>query len=246
MEAGFIAAFIAGTLTFFATCLIPVLPAYIGYLGGSAVSISQQKSVPFYRRQVFVNSLFFSLAFILVFMVMAMAATSVGNILSVHRVLLQRIGGVFLILMGVYMLEIIKIPILFKSWQFHPSDSLRTTKLGSFIFGLTFGFAWTPCIGPVLATLIFFASQSATQLYGVSLLFVFGVGLAIPFVIIGAAFQSIQPWLKKVSYISNIIRIISAAIIIIAGILLVVGNLPLLSHWFLEIGYSPVLEFEGF
>lgn len=246
IEISFIAAFIAGVLTFFATCLIPVLPAYIGYLGGTSVKAGDQKDVSFYKRQVFINSLLFSLGFLTIFIILGFAATTVGNVFAANRAIFEKLGGIFLILMGIYMLEIIKLSSLFKTFQFQPSQKLRATKLGALLFGLSFGFAWTPCIGPVLATILFFAAQAETHMAGVFLLFTFGLGLAIPFVIVGALFQTVQNKIANLGKYASVIRILSGCIIIVAGVLLLTGQLGLISHWALEIGTSPALDFVGF
>jgi len=243
MEIGFAVAFVAGLLTFFATCLIPVLPAYIAYLGGSVMKLETEQKRPFYQRPVFINSLIFSLGFLLIFMFLGLAAAGFGSSLARHRPLLEKFGGVFLILMGVYLTELIKVQSFFKSWQFKPKQSLRATKWGAFLFGLSFGFAWTPCIGPVLATILFFAGQSESQAFGIILLLTFGLGLAVPFILAGFLFQAWQPLLTKLGRASHILKIIFGLLVISTGILMLTGHLGLLTSWALRWGSAPVLNF---
>ena len=236
---GLLASFIAGFLTFFASCLVPVVPGYLGYLGAVTSRSGDD------RRRVVINSLFFIFGFLLIFIFLALTATTFGKYLTAERRILEQIGGVFLIAIGVYMSETIKLPQLWRSWQFQPSQHLRARKLGSFIFGLTFGFAWTPCLGPVLAVILYTASQAQSQLQGIFLLLVFGLGLGLPFFLLALFFRSLQPYLLRVSHLSHVIRLISSAMIIIVGILMLTGHLGYLSAWALQWGGSAVLNFRG-
>ena len=248
------AAFVAGLLTFFATCLLPVLPVYLAYLGGQALKTNDPssrerrdlRSLNFWQRHLVVNSLVFIAGFIIVFVILGLSVTTIGGWLNTRRLLFQQLGGWFLIALGVYSLEIIKIPALFKSWQWQPPASLRNTKWGAFLLGVTFAFAWTPCIGPILGSILILASQSAERLYGVILLLVFGLGLALPFLLVGIFFQWLQPWLQKLGRLTLAWRWLFGLLMIFVGILLVIGRLGLLSAWALSWGVSPVLNFQGF
>jgi cytochrome c-type biogenesis protein len=235
MQIGILLAFGAGFLTFFAGCLLPILPAYLGYLGGLSSSSSDgEQERPFWLRKVFVNSLFFSVGFILIFVTFGLLATTVGNTILKDRHLWQQVGGSILILLGLYNLELIPWAKLFGSMQFRPPLARARTRLGAFILGLTFGFAWTPCIGPTLGAILIAATLGTSKLYGIVLLLVFGVGLASPFVILGLAAESFRKKLSALNRWSLSIRWFFSVVIIIVGLLMLTGHIGYISSWFLE------------
>lgn len=235
MQIGVLLAFGAGFLTFFAGCLLPILPAYLGYLGGLSASSHQEEAErPFWLRKVFINSLFFSAGFIAIFMVFGLAATSIGNTIIKDRHLWQQIGGTILILLGIYNLELIPWSRLFSTLQFRPPIARARTRLGAFVLGLTFGFAWTPCIGPTLGAILIAASLGTSKLYGVILLFVFGLGLASPFIILGLVAESLRNRLSIINRWSRVVRWFFSIIIILIGLLMLTGHISYISAWFLE------------
>ncbi len=235
MEVGVLLAFGAGFLTFFAGCLLPILPAYLSYLGGlSASSQDEDRERPFWLRKVFINSLFFSLGFIVIFVAFGLVATTIGNNIIKDRQLWQHVGGVILIALGIYNLELIPWARLFGSVQFRPPMARARTRLGAFILGLTFGFAWTPCIGPTLGAILVAASLGTSKLYGIILLVVFGLGLASPFIIFGLVAESVRNKLSIVNRWALYIRWFFSLIIIIIGVLMLTGHMSYISSWFLE------------
>lgn len=241
----FLAAYTAGVLTFFATCLLPVLPVYIGYLGGLSVDVrvgvSEQKKA-FYRRTVFTHSLAFVGGFLLVFTSLGIAATALGRLIATYRSFFQKAGAVLLFILGISMLDFVRIPFVSRTFKF---DAIIRNKpvshAGAFIFGMTFGFAWTPCIGPVLATILFLVSQVHEVWYGASLLAVFALGLGTPFLVVGVLFESIRPKLSSLGRWSFYLQKIFGLIIIAVALLLLTGHLSYLSAWSLKFGGSLVL-----
>ena len=147
-----------GVITFFASCLLPLVPIYLAYLTGITLQEIDKRS----RNQVLINAAAFVLGFMIVFAVLGMTATIIGNVLAVNRQLIQKIGGVGILVMGLFMLGHVKSDLLLKEARININLGSRWKLLNSFFVGLTFGFAWTPCIGPVLATILIWASQTAT------------------------------------------------------------------------------------
>lgn len=187
-------AFIGGVITFFASCLLPLVPTYLAYLAGLGAKDDIEQPSSVFKRKIFVNGVFFTLGFILVFVLLGATVNTFGRQLNAYKGIIQQIGGIFFIFVGLFMLEIIKPLILLKELKLPlPKNPTRWQKVNSLLVGITFGFAWTPCIGPVLAVILFWASQAATLAQGVSLLFVYGLGLATPFLIIALGFESFAP-----------------------------------------------------
>ncbi|MBI2620759.1 sulfite exporter TauE/SafE family protein [candidate division WWE3 bacterium] len=225
-------AFLGGIITFFASCLLPLTPTYLAYISGASIAKQAVET----RREVFLNSLAFTLGFIFVFTALGMAATSIGSLLIVYRSLIQKIGGVFFILLGMLMMGAIKNPIFYKEIRLNTAKHVTKWRiLNSLVVGATFGFAWTPCIGPVLAVILFWASQSQSFWYGTLLLLTYGVGLGMPFLAIGLFFDLLAPKLRNIKNLSRVVQKVSGAIIILMGFLLIAGRVDLISLKLLEL-----------
>ena len=234
-------AFIAGLLTFFAACLLPVIPAYFSYLATLALGSKEAPELKFSQPRVLINSLLFVFGFLLIFTLLGLGASILGQWLAINRFWLRSIGAIFLVVLGISLLEVIKFPWLDKSWQLKPPQPARWHNLTALVFGITFGLAWTPCIGPVLATILLLASQSASIIQGTLLLVTFGLGLGLPFILIGIFFQRVTDHLPALAKWSRLIKIISGLVIIIIGGLFWFNKLAVISQWFLKLGGSLVI-----
>src|SRR3989338_4753250 len=164
-----IIAFAAGLLTFFAGCLVPVVPVYISYLGGVA-----PVEIDHHRKKIFLkNSLLFTGGFLIVFLLLSLTLNSLARILGSYKPLINKIAGIFLILFGLLLGKFVNIPFMNKTFSFQKS----VKDLGAFTLGATFGFSWTPCIGPSLAAILFWVSSQTSFTAGLPLLLLFALGL---------------------------------------------------------------------
>lgn len=241
----YLIAFIAGFLTFFATCLLPILPVYISFLGGTSLANSVHNPATGKTKKpahLMWHSLLFIFGFLIVFSTLGLAATAAGRFLTGHRLLFEKIGGIVVILFGVSLLSI-QLPIISKTFKISvPTAYMRQAGgWGALLMGLTFGFAWTPCIGPVLATILLLVSSSASPLYGASLLAVFAIGLGTPFLMTALFFEYLRPYLQKLGTWSQHLQILFGIVIIIIGMLLFSHRLDLLARWTLDIGGSFII-----
>lgn len=243
-DVGFGIAFLAGVLAFFSPCILPVIPAYVAYFTGVGISdISQasQKQQKQYRKKIFLHSLIFVSGFILIFTLLGLATGALGSFLAVHQATLQRFGGVFMIVLGVYLMEIIRLPRLYRQLKLDSSKHITKFQwLNTFLTGLTFGFAWTPCIGPVLASILFLATFSGGSLEGVVLLLTFSLGLAVPFIITALLIQSGMPLIKKFGKYIALVQKVAGAFIMVLGILLLTGYFNTVLYYFISIS-NPML-----
>jgi len=151
-----IPAFIAGLLTFLAPCTLPLVPGYLGFISGvSLEDLKYQERSRQVRWKIFLNGLFFILGFSIVFIILGSLVGVAGNILSPWRIWLSRLGGIFVILFGLLMMKVLKIPFLAREFRFRaPTFFERGKALNSLILGSAFGLGWTPCVGPVLGTIL--------------------------------------------------------------------------------------------
>lgn len=217
-----IAAFVAGLITFTASCLLPLVPTYLAYLSGIALApnvTSQQ------RWKIVRTATSFVLGFILSFLTLGFSFRSLALYLNSYQSLIQTTAGVLFILLGLFVLNIFQHPLLATERKFTVSHILeKHVLLHAFLFGLAFGFGWSPCIGPVLAVILYWTSQAQTQLYGNLLLLVFSLGLGLPFIFIAAVFEKVLPLLKKYRKFSYYANLIAGTLIILLGILLVFSH----------------------
>ena len=243
-----ISAFVAGLLTFLAPCTLPLVPAYLGFISGvdhdALKDPAQAKQA---RKKVFLNGLFFIIGFSLVFIIFGTLAGLIGQALVPYRIWLTRIGGVFVILFGLFMLGVFKLPI-FNSSNLKAPKWLNLGKpSSSFIIGGTFAFGWTPCVGPILGSILFLASTSTTALQGGFLLAIFSLGLAIPFLILAFAFAKATGYIEKLSRYLKWVSIIGGIFLIGLGLLLASDNFGLtISYGYQLLGdfnYERLLEF---
>ncbi len=244
-----IPAFIAGLLTFLAPCTLPLVPAYLGFISG--VSLDELKDsgrALAARRKIFLNGLAFVVGFSVIFIVFGTLAGFAGAALVPYRIWLSRIGGVFVIIFGLFMLGLLKIPLLGREARLHiPAILIKGRPANSLALGAAFGFGWTPCVGPILGSILLLASTSATALSGALLLAVFSLGLAMPFLAIALGIGSASRYLERFSRFLNIISIIGGLFLIGLGLLLLTNNFSLLISYgyrlFRFINYERLLDY---
>lgn len=234
-----IPAFIAGVLTFLAPCTLPLVPGYLAFISGSSQN----------RWKILLNGLFFMAGFSAVFIIMGTLVGFIGATLLVpYRLWLGRIGGIFVILFGLFMLNVLKIPFLMREKKFKtPALFERGKPINSFILGTAFAFGWTPCVGPILGSVLLLASTSTTALSGALMLAVFSAGLAVPFLLIAIGIGSASRYIKNISKYLNVVSVIGGIFLIFLGILLVSGNMGLLISYgyriFRFINYDRLLDY---
>lgn len=215
-------AFIAGIVTFFASCLLPLVPVYLAYLSG--VTLSTKKTEK--KWVIFKTTIFFVVGFITVFVVLGATLTTFARAFAPYRVWFERAGGLLFILLGLYLSGLLKLAVLSKEVHVGFNKWFKKNRnIHALLTGMTFGFGWVPCIGPVLGVILFWASRQATYSMGILMLVVYGIGLGIPFIIVGLGFEKISPWLKKSAKFGHRLQIIAGLIIVLAGILLLTGNM---------------------
>ncbi len=217
-----IPAFIAGLLTFLAPCTLPLVPGYLGFISG--VSLADLENPTLAKRarlRIFYNGLLYVIGFSLVFIVLGSLFGLGGAALVKYRIWLARIGGIFIIVFGLYMLKLIHLPFL-SSLQIR---SIQPGKpLSSFLFGTTFAFGWTPCVGPILGSILLLASTSATVGQGAFLLFIFSLGLAIPFLLIALGIGSAAKYLGTIKKYLSVVALFGGVFLIFLGVLLVTNQ----------------------
>jgi cytochrome c-type biogenesis protein len=222
--------FFAGLLSFISPCVLPLIPGYVSFICGTTLNELDLKSKNFILKK----SLSFSLGFSLVFISLGATATFIGSFLLHNSQILSVISGLVIIFFGFYLLELIKINFLNKNlgnYNIKFSNNLSFP----FIVGIGFGFGWTPCIGPILGSILAYASMENSVSKGILLLSVYSLGLAIPFMISSLIIKKFLIFSKKSKSHLNRIKKISGFILLITGILIVVGKLQVLGFYLIEL-----------
>lgn len=211
----YVLTFTEGILTFISPCILPMLPIYFIYLAGT--SGSKESAAP-RKNRMLANSIGFVLGFTIVFVILGAAATAFGHFFENNRLLLQRISGLIMVLFGLNFIGVIKIGFLNAEKRFH----LRTENikfLSSIVFGMVFGFGWTPCLGAFLGSALMLAGNSKTVFQGTLLLLVYSIGLGTPFIVTSIVFENAKSTFGRLQKHGRAISIISGILLITAGLL---------------------------
>jgi cytochrome c-type biogenesis protein len=220
----------AGLLSFLSPCVLPLLPSYISFVAGvSFEEVQGTVANPRTRRAILVNSLLFVLGFSLVFIALGAGATLVGQVLFAKQDLIRKIGGIFIILMGLYVAGWLRIPFLMREWRVELKDR-PAGYLGALVVGITFAAGWTPCIGPILGSILTLASVSQTADTGIKMLAAYSLGLAIPFLVCSLAIQRFAVFFDRFKRFFPVVTRLSGLILIALGLLLVTDYFTVLSR----------------
>ena len=220
-----IASFIAGVFTFFAPCTLPLIPAFLGIISGARIEeLKDPEQLKLVRGRIFKNAVFYVLGFSLIFILFGVSFTFVSQVLGLKS-WIQGIGGVLVIVFGLFLMGWLKLPFLSSEKQIRVPQLFRHVSLAnSFLLGALFAVGWSPCVGPLLGSVLLLASSSGTILEGTFLLAVFALGLGIPFLLtsllIGKAFSAFGRWGRALEVINKIAGIF----LIFLGVLLITGQ----------------------
>lgn len=241
-------AFFAGLLTFLAPCTLPLVPAFLGFISGvDKGELENPQTAASARKKIFLNGLFFVIGFSIIFILFGSLAGLLGRALVPYRIWLTRIGGTFIILFGLLMLGVFKLSI-FQGANLRLPHWIKPGKpSSSLVVGGTFAFGWTPCVGPILASVLFLASSSSTALSGALMLGVFSLGLALPFLVLSLAFARATQYIGKINQYLGVISKIGGVFLILLGVLLLTNQFGLLIQYgyqlFEFIQYDRLLDY---
>lgn len=225
----FAIAFLAGLFSFLSPCVLPLVPAYIGYLSGTTVTAEGMSMSG--RRDTFLHALGFVLGFSVIFVLLGVTAWSIGDVLFTFSRELSIIGGVVLIVFGLALTGVFKLPFMYTQKRIEVKINPSLGYLSSFVIGIFFGAGWTPCVGPILGGILVFAAQADTATKGALLLTSYSLGLGIPFLMVGAAFEAASDYIRRLNRKSNWFSIASGILLIILGIVMISGQLQTLARY---------------
>lgn len=237
-DVSFSLSFLAGFLSFLSPCVLPLVPSYISFITG--VSFEDLKEGTDRRRIHFLtitNSLAFICGFSLIFIALGASSSVIGKFLFEYQDKIRVIGGILVIFFGLFVSGVLKLDFLSRERKFHLTGK-PTGYIGTFLVGMTFAAAWTPCIGPILGTILLYAGSQGSAAYGFKLLAVYSLGLAVPFFLSSLMFNSFLSYSGKIRKYMKWIMLASGLLLIGFGILLLTNNVRQLTSFFPDIGFK--------
>lgn len=218
--------FIEGIVSFFSPCVIPLIPLYMGYLAGGSGEKDENGKVVYKNKSIFLHTFFFILGISAAFFILGLGFATIGSVFKENREIISKVGGIIIILLGINQLGIFKFKFLNK--QFKLNSKVSTKKMNpivAFMMGFGFSFAWTPCVGPALASVLILASNASSVFEGNLLVAIYSVGFLIPFLVLGIFTGQTLNFIKRNPKIMDIIVKIGAIVLIAMGLLLFTGTL---------------------
>jgi len=221
----FALAFVAGLLSFLSPCVLPLIPSYVGFLTGLTLEELEVR-----RGTALAHALWFVAGFSLIFIALGATASALGVLLLRSQVWIGRIGGGVVILFGLYLLGVLRPALLMRERKVQLARK-PLGYLGSAFVGVTFGAAWTPCIGPILGAILTLAAAQASVGHGAALLTAYSAGLALPFVVTALALDRFLAWFQRFRPYLVWVERIAGGLLILLGLLLVTDRFTLLAGW---------------
>lgn len=222
---GLAVAFAGGLLSFLSPCVLPLVPSYLGFITGFTFNEMRDR-----RRMAMVHAVLFVLGFTLVFMLFGASATALGRSLKYFDVWFQRVGGVLIILFGIYCLGVVRLPFLDQDARLH-LDRKPVGYLGSVLVGMAFAAGWTPCIGPILGGILTLAAEQRSLSTGMRLLAAYSLGLAVPFLVAAFAVETFLNWFQRFRRYLPWVQRISGVLLILVGLLMATGQFTRMASW---------------
>ncbi|MEE9375009.1 MAG: cytochrome c biogenesis protein CcdA [Rhizobiaceae bacterium] len=243
LDIGWGAAFVAGLLSFVSPCVLPLVPPYLSFLAGVTIDeISDDAATTAVTRKVFISALAFVAGFSTVFIGLGASASYFGSLINDYLSTLSTIAGVIILILGLHFLGVFRIGLLFREARFQ-TTSRPLGLVGAYVVGLAFAFGWTPCVGPVLAAILIYAGSEAEVVKGAALLFVYSMGIGIPFlfaaIFVGPFMKLMQRFRKHMGMVEKIM----GAMLVVTGILFLTDSMATLSYLLLE--WFPSLGLKG-
>lgn len=225
-------ALLAGAVSFVSPCVLPLIPSYLAYLAGVSIGEIGESggAVARTKRKLITNAVGFVLGFSLVFILFGLSASAIGQVLLRNQGLLRKVSGIIIITMGLHTMGVLRIPALYRDKRVH-SRKLNPGPASAFLFGVAFSAGWTPCIGPILASILMIASSSGSVWYGGLLLAAYSLGLGLPLLLSAVFFGSVAPLLRRLTRYLNTISVLAGALLVILGTMVFFNSFARLAGW---------------
>ncbi len=235
LEISYAAALVAGFLSFASPCVLPLVPPYLCFLAGTSIGeLSDEDMSSDAWRKVVLAALSFVAGFATVFVALGASASFIGSFVTDHLDILAKVAGVIIIVLGLHFIGVFRIPLLYRDIRLQ-GPARAAGLLSAYVVGLAFAFGWTPCVGPVLAAILFVAAQAGDALKGASLLFAYALGIGIPFVLAAIFFRPFMSLMQRHRHRMGIVEKITGGLLVVTGILFITGGMSTIAYYILEL-----------
>ena len=219
-------AFLAGLLSFLSPCVLPLVPSYLSFITG----MSGVGEIGARRHLAVLHALLFVIGFTLIFAALGATATALGRLLVTYQIWLERIGGLLIVCFGLFTMGVFRIAWLSREARVQLADR-PLGYLGSVLAGMAFGAGWTPCIGPILGSILLYTSTRADLAQGLGLLGAYSLGLALPFLVAAWALEAFLRWFQRFRRYIGWVERVAGVLLVVVGVLMLTGSFTLLSGW---------------
>ena len=235
LDISFGGAALAGLLAFFSPCILPMVPFYFSYMGGMSVSELRGNGeiAPGAQRRLVISALFFALGVTTIFGLMGLGATAAGQAFRAWKEWLNYGAAAVIFVFGLRFLGLLRIPFLLREARME-SKSDPKTVFGAYVMGLAFGFGWTACVGPVLASILMIASMKDTLMQGTALVLTFGLAMTSPFVVAAMFARPFLGWVARNRALMGYVEKVMGVMLLVFAILIATNSVPILSNWLIE------------
>ncbi len=226
----------AGLLSFLSPCILPMVPFYLSYLAGVGMNqIAADETVTTaVRRRAFIAACLFALGVITVFVGLGATATMFGQLVREYFDILRWVAAAIIIAMGLHFLGVIRIGILYRQLRAEGGDVSNLGYVGAYVIGLAFAFGWTPCVGPVLAAILFTAAGQDSAGEGAMLLFFYGLGMTLPFIAAALFIGPFMRWMSRFRRHLGLVEKLMGALLVLFGVLIATNSINIIAQWMLE------------
>lgn len=234
LDIGFSAAFLAGLLSFVSPCVLPIVPPYLAYLAGVSFSDLQDEDIESGRaRHIILSAIAFVAGFTTVFVALGATASIVGQTIAQYFNVLSIIAGVIILIMGLHFLGVFRIAFLYREARVDVRNK-PAGFVGAYVMGLAFAFGWTPCVGPVLAAILFIAGAEDTAFRGAGLLAVYSLGIGLPFILAAVFASRFIGWANRFKRHMATVEKAMGLLLVVTGILFMTGQMSRIAQWLLD------------
>ena len=227
---------LAGLISFLSPCILPIVPFYLSYLAGVSMGqlTEEGKLTTAVRVRAFVAALFFSAGVLTIFVALGAGASSLGQVVREWFDILRWIAAALIIAMGLHFLGVVRIPILYRQLKADAGNTDNLGFLGAYVIGLAFAFGWTPCVGPVLAAILFAAAGQESAGEGARLLMAYGIGMTAPFVLAALFIGPFMRFMSRFRKHMDKVEKVMGALLILFGVLIATNSVNLIAQWMIE------------
>ncbi|MBV1867729.1 MAG: cytochrome c biogenesis protein CcdA [Marinosulfonomonas sp.] len=237
LDVSFIGAAVAGLLSFLSPCILPIVPFYLSYLAGvsmSEISAGGGGFTPAVRKRAVISSVFFAAGVITIFVALGAGASLFGQLVREWFGVLRWIAAAIIIVMGLHFLGVLRIGFLYRQFRSDAGSTKNASLIGSYVIGLAFAFGWTPCVGPVLAAILFAAAGAESATRGAALLFVYGFAMTSPFILAAFFVGPFMRFMHRFRRHLGTMEKVMGLFLIVFGVLIATDSINYIAQWMLE------------